>query len=633
VSAQDRAQLASSNFFKIGITSHNPFIMSDTKAIKGGEFIIRNVKPSEVFIPEEWTEEQEMMRQMTLDFVEKEVTPLLDRIDEQEEGLVPSLMEKSGELGLLGSSVPEELGGLGLDFKSTMLITEAIGHAHSFSVAFSAHTGIGTLPILYYGNDAQKKQWIPKLASGELKGSYCLTEPSAGSDANSGKTRAILNAEGTHYVLNGQKMWITNGGFADVMIVFAKIDDDEKLSAFIVDGHSDGITKNPEEKKMGIKGSSTRQIFYNDVLVPVENLLSTRENGFKIAVNILNIGRIKLGGAVVGAAKQCISGAVNYANEREQFGRSISKYGAIRVKISQMTMEVYAVESSLYRATQNIDDAIGALKAGGMEHGEATLKGIADFAPECAILKVLGSEVLDMVVDESVQVFGGMGFSAESPVERAYRDARINRIFEGTNEINRLLIIDMVLKKALKGQLDLMTPAMAVANDLTGIPDFGGGATDIFSQHHAYLAGFKKAILMVMGSAVQKLMETLSKEQEVLMHAADMAIWAYNMESLLLRVQKLAGKAAGVDCDDPAAAAAGADQVQLQTDMLRVYTYEVAEQIHSAGKEALLAFAEGDELRMMLMGMKRFTKVEPFNTKEVRQRIALSQIEAGAYTL
>jgi alkylation response protein AidB-like acyl-CoA dehydrogenase len=633
VSAQDRAQLASSNFFKIGITSHNPFIMSDTKAIKGGEFIIRNVKPSEVFIPEEWTEEQEMMRQMTLDFVEKEVTPLLDRIDEQEEGLVPSLMEKSGELGLLGSSVPEELGGLGLDFKSTMLITEAIGHAHSFSVAFSAHTGIGTLPILYYGNDAQKKQWIPKLASGELKGSYCLTEPSAGSDANSGKTRAILNAEGTHYVLNGQKMWITNGGFADVMIVFAKIDDDEKLSAFIVDGHSDGITKNPEEKKMGIKGSSTRQIFYNDVLVPVENLLSTRENGFKIAVNILNIGRIKLGGAVVGAAKQCISGAVNYANEREQFGRSISKYGAIRVKISQMTMEVYAVESSLYRATQNIDDAIGALKAGGMEHGEATLKGIADFAPECAILKVLGSEVLDMVVDESVQVFGGMGFSAESPVERAYRDARINRIFEGTNEINRLLIIDMVLKKALKGQLDLMTPAMAVANDLTGIPDFGGGATDIFSQHHAYLAGFKKAILMVMGSAVQKLMETLSKEQEVLMHAADMAIWAYNMESLLLRVQKLAGKAAGVDCDDPAAAAAGADQVQLQTDMLRVYTYEVAEQIHSAGKEALLAFAEGDELRMMLMGMKRFTKVEAFNTKEVRQRIALSQIEAGAYTL
>ena len=606
--------------------------MSDTKAIKGGEFIIRNVKPSEVFIPEEWTEEQEMMRQMTLDFVEKEVTPLLDRIDEQEEGLVPGLMEKSGELGLLGSSVPEELGGLGLDFKSTMLITEAIGHAHSFSVAFSAHTGIGTLPILYYGNDAQKKQWIPKLASGELKGSYCLTEPSAGSDANSGKTRAILNAEGTHYVLNGQKMWITNGGFADVMIVFAKIDDDEKLSAFIVDGHSDGITKNPEEKKMGIKGSSTRQIFYNDVLVPVENLLSARENGFKIAVNILNIGRIKLGGAVIGAAKQCISGAVNYANQREQFGRSISKYGAIRVKIAQMATEVYASESSLYRATQNIDDAIGALKAGGMEHGEATLKGIADFAPECAILKVLGSEVLDMVVDESVQVYGGMGFSAESPVERAYRDARINRIFEGTNEINRLLIIDMVLKKAMKGQLDLMTPAMEVANDLTGIPDFGGGATDIFSQHHAYLAGFKKAILMVMGSAVQKLMETLSKEQEVLMHAADMAIWAYNMESLLLRVQKLAGKAAGVDCDDPVAAAAGADKVEIQMDMLRVYTYEVAEQIHSAGKEALLAFAEGDELRMMLMGMKRFTKVEPFNTKEARQRIALSQIEAGAYT-
>jgi alkylation response protein AidB-like acyl-CoA dehydrogenase len=607
--------------------------MSDTKAITGGEFIIRNVKPSEIFIPEEWNEEQHMMRQMTFDFVEKEVTPLLDRIDGQEEGLIPSLMEKSGELGLLGSSVPEELGGLGLDFKSTMLITEAIGHAHSFSVAFSAHTGIGTLPILYYGNEAQKQKWIPGLASGKLKGSYCLTEPSAGSDANAGKTRAILTEDGKHYLLNGQKMWITNGGFADVMIVFAKIDDDEKLTAFIVDGHSEGITKNPEEKKMGIKGSSTRQVFYNDVLVPVENLLSTRENGFKIAVNILNIGRIKLGGGVIGAAKQCISGAINYANEREQFGRPISKYGAIRVKISQMSTEVYASESALYRATQNIDDAIAQLKVGGMEHGEATLKGIADFAPECAVLKVLGSEVLDLVVDESVQIYGGMGFSAEAPVERAYRDARINRIFEGTNEINRLLIIDMVLKKAMKGKLDLMTPAMEVANELTGIPDFGSGPSDVFSQHHAYLAGFKKAILMVMGSAVQKLMQTLSKEQEVLMHAADMAIWTYTMESLLLRSQKLAAKAAGVDCDDPAAAAAGADQVEIQIDMLRVYTYEVGERIHSAGKEALLAFAEGDELKMMLMGIKRFTKIEPFNTKDARQRIATKLIEQNAYTL
>jgi alkylation response protein AidB-like acyl-CoA dehydrogenase len=596
--------------------------MSDqSKALRGGEFLIRETTADAIFIPEEWTEEQLMMKQMTLDFVEQRIIPNLERIEQQEEGLVPQLMEEAGELGLIGSSVPEELGGMGLDFKSTMLITEAIGGAHSFSVSFSAHTGIGTLPILYYGNDAQKKQWIPGLASGQLKGCYCLTEPSAGSDANNGKTTAKLTEDGKHYLINGQKMWITNGGFADVMIVFAKIDDDENLTAFIVDGHAEGISKNPEEKKMGIKGSSTRQIFFNDVQVPVENLLYERQKGFKIAVNILNIGRIKLGGAVLGAAKDACTHAVRYANEREQFGRPISKYGAIRYKLAESAIRLFTKESALYRATQNIDDAIAAFKAGGMEHGEATLKGIADFAPECAMMKVLGSEVLDYVVDETVQIHGGMGYSAETRAELAYRDARINRIFEGTNEINRMLTVDMILKKAMKGEIDLMTPAMAISSELTGVPDMTPPPTDLFEKQLQYVRNFKKAILMVAGSAAQKLMMSLAKEQEILMNIADMAIWAYTSESTILRVQKLR-RLRGKDAD-----------LSVQEAIMRVYCYQASERIHSAGKEALLAFAEGDELKMMLMGMKRFAKTEDFNTKEARQLIAMHLIEKNEYGL
>ena len=588
------------------------------KAITGGEWLIRKTAASDIFIPEEWNEEQRMMKQMTEDFIQQNVLNQLDAIDDQQEGLIESLMEKSGELGLLGTSVPEELGGMGLDFKSTMLITEALGDAHSFSVSFSAHTGIGTLPILYYGNEEQKKKYVPGMASGQLKGCYCLTEPSSGSDANSGKTTAKLTEDGKHYVINGQKMWITNGGFADVMIVFAKIDDDKNLTAFIVDGDSEGITKNPEEKKMGIKGSSTRQIFFNDVKVPVENLLYEREKGFKIAVNILNIGRIKLGGAVLGAAKGALTGGVKYANERNQFGRPISKYGAIRHKLAQSAIEIYACESATYRATQNIDDAIKALEAGGMEKGEATLKGIADFAPECAMMKVLGSEVLDLVIDEAVQIHGGMGYSAETRVERGYRDARINRIFEGTNEINRMLTVDMILKKAMKGQMDLMTPAMAVAQEIMGIPDFGMPPVDPFEAHLEYVEKFKKAVLLVAGAAVQKLMQSLAKEQEVLMRIADMMIWTYTAESIVLRVQKLAGQR-------------GEDAVAHEMAMMKVYCYEVAERMHSAGKEALLAFAEGDELKGMLMGLKRFTKTEPFNTTAARQAIAQKLIEENEY--
>ncbi|VTQ05901.1 Acyl-CoA dehydrogenase, short-chain specific [Sphingobacterium daejeonense] len=443
------------------------------KAIKGGEFVIRETAYSDIFIPEEFDEEAKMIRQTCIDFLDTEVLNKLDRIDAQEEGLMQSLMDKSGELGMLGVSIPEEYGGFGKNFNTSMLVADAVGGGFSFAVALSAHTGIGTLPILYYGNAEQKAKYIPKLGTGEWKAAYCLTEPNSGSDANSGRTSAKLNAEGTHYLINGQKMWITNGGFADVFIVFAKIDDDKNLSAFIVEKDFGGISMNPEEHKLGIKGSSTRQIFFNDCPVPVENMLSDRENGFKIAVNILNIGRIKLGAATIGSARSVLNTAINYANERVQFNLPISKFGAIRYKLAEMATRLFANESAAYRAGQNIDDAFDALIASGMDEAKAKLKSVEQFAIECAIIKVWCSEMLDYVVDEGVQIYGGMGYSAEAPMERAYRDARINRIFEGTNEVNRLLVVDMLLKRAMKGELDLMGPAQAVAGELMSIPDFG----------------------------------------------------------------------------------------------------------------------------------------------------------------
>ncbi len=535
-----------------------------------------------------------------------------------EEGLMPSIMEKAGELGLLGLSVPEDLGGMGVDFKTSLLATEYLGTGHSFSVAYGAHTGIGTLPLLYYGNEDQKQKYIPKLASGEWKAAYCLTEPGSGSDANSGKTKAVLTDDGKYYVLNGQKMWITNGGFANLFTVFAKIDDDDKLTAFLVEADSEGISLNPEEKKMGIKGSSTRQVFFNNVKVPIENMLSNRENGFKIALNILNIGRIKLAAGVLGGAKGTITDSVIYANEREQFGRSISKYGAIRYKLAQQCIEAFVTESATYRAGQNIDDAIKGYMDEGMSKGEATLKGIEQFAPECAILKVAGSECLDYVVDEAVQIYGGMGYSAESRVEKAYRDARINRIFEGTNEINRLLTVDMVLRRALKGELDLMGPAMAVANELMSIPEMGDTPEGVLGNEFKYLTGFKKTILMVAGSAVQKLMDKMAKEQEVLMNIADMSMITYMAESTLLRVQQMIEKN-------------GEEAFQEQIAMVKTYFFDAADKINKAGKDALVSFADGDELRMMMMGLKRFTKTEPYNVKEARQLISKKLIEANQY--
>ncbi len=592
--------------------------------IKGGEFLIKDTDASQVFIPEEFTEEQLMIAQSCRDFLATEIWPRVEEIDKAKSPeLMSSLMDKAGELGLLGTAVPEEYGGFGMSFNTSMLVAEATGAGNSFSVALSAHTGIGTLPILYYGNDDQKSQYLPKLASGEWKAAYCLTEPDSGSDANSGKTKAVLSEDGKSYILNGQKMWITNGGFADVFIVFAKIDEggktDKNLTAFIVEKTYGGITMNEPEHKMGIKGSDTRQIFFNDCHVPVENMLSDRGNGFKIAVNILNIGRIKLAVAAVGGAKQVATQAIQYANERKQFGIAISTFGAIKHKLAEMAVKLYASESASYRAGQNIDDAIADLKEKGLSDAEAKLKALEQFAIECAMMKVHGSEVLDYVVDEGVQVYGGMGFSADAPMDRAYRDARINRIFEGTNEINRMLTVDMLLKRAMKGEIDLMGPAMAVGKESMSIPDFSVSDDETpFAAEKKVIKNLKKAALMVAGAAVQKFMMKLSEEQEILMNVADMAIEIYAAESAVLRTEKLIGMKGEAAC-------------ALQKDLAMCYLHEAVEKINSAGKSAIMGFAEGDELRVMLMGLKRFTKIEPMNTKNARRRIADAMIAENKY--
>lgn len=581
------------------------------RQLRGGEFLVKETPASDIFIPEEWNEEQRMIAQTCQDFVEKEIWPKLNEIDSmQDPKLMPSLLDKAGELGLLGTSVPPELGGFGMSFNTSMLVAEVLGSSYSFAVAYGAHTGIGTLPILYFGTEEQKKKYIPKLASGEWKACYCLTEPDSGSDANSGKTRARLSPDGKQYLITGQKMWITNGGFADLLIVFAKIDSDKNLSAFIVERSFGGITMNPEEHKMGIKGSSTRQIFFNDCPVPVENMLSERENGFKIAVNVLNIGRIKLGAGAVGGAKMAMKTAARYALERRQFGQPIASFGAIRHKLGEMASRIFASEAAHYRAGQNIDDWYDALVAGGMEPGKAKLKALEEYAIECAILKVNGSEVLDFCVDEGVQIYGGMGYSAEGPMERAFRDARINRIFEGTNEINRLLTIDMLLKRAMKGTIDLMTPAMAVQQELMSIPDFGAAQDEtLFAREKKVLNNLKKAGLMIAGAAVQKFMMKLSDEQEIIMNLADMLIEGYVAESAILRVEKLCAQRGEASCETEKA-------------MAQLALYRAVETAAAAGREAIASFATGEELRIMLLGLKRFTKIEPINLRDARRKIS-----------
>lgn len=584
--------------------------------------MVKEITADEIFIPEEWNEEQLMIRQTCYDFVKQEVLPKLDELDSMKNPeLMPKLLERAGELGLLGTALPEQYGGFGTDFNTTMLIAEALGAGHSFAVAFGAHTGIGTLPIFYYGTEAQRNKYLPKLANAQWKAAYCLTEPDSGSDANSGKTKATLSPDGKHYLINGQKMWITNGGFADLFIVFAKIDNDENLSAFIVEKSFGGITMNEEEKKMGIKGSSTRQIFFNDCKVPAENLLSERGNGFKIAVNILNIGRIKLGISCVGGAKETLSIAIQYANERKQFGKSIGSFGAIKQKLADMAAYIYAAESAGYRASQNIDDAVEAYKASGVDEIEAKIKALYQFAIESAIMKILGSEALDFTVDEGVQIYGGMGYSAEAPMDRAYRDARINRIFEGTNEINRMLTVDMILKRTMKGELDLMGPAMTVALELTSIPDFSQEVEEgIFVKEKKLLANFKKIGLMIAGAAVQKYMQKLGDEQEILMNLADMLVEGYAAESTILRVEKLMKLRGEENC-------------QIQKEMAMIYLYRALDKISNAGREAIYSFAEGDEMRMMLLGLKRFTKAEPYNLKNSRRKVADYLLKENKYAL
>ncbi len=585
--------------------------------LKGGEFLIKSSSPEDVFIPEEFNEEQRMMADSAREFLEKEVLPILERIDQQEEGLMERLLDKAGELGMLGISLPEQYGGLGKDFLTGMLMTEVLGAGHSFSVAIAAHTGIGTLPILYFGTDEQKEKYLPWLSTGNWKASYCLTEPGSGSDALSAKTKAVLTQDKKHYLINGQKMWITNAGFADLFIVFAQVDGD-KFTGFIIEKDFPGITLGEEEHKMGIKGSSTRQVFFSDCKVPVENVLGEIGKGHLIAFNILNIGRAKLAAATLGGCKSVTALSVNYANGREQFNLPISKYGAIRHKLAQQAIRAFATESALYRLSNMIEEKSRELKASGMDASKAMLKAAEEYAVECAILKVAGSEALDFVVDEGVQIYGGYGFSAEYPMDRAYRDSRINRIFEGTNEINRLLTVDMLLKRAMKGELDLMSHAMNVQKELTGIPETGNGDGALFSSEKKAVAGMKKALLMIAGAAVQKLMATLQKEQEILINIANIAIDIFMCESLLLRVQKL------VQMKDEKSCIA-------QINMMRVFFSEGVDRITVEGRTAINSFAQGDEQRLLQMGLKRFMKYSAVNTKEARQQIAKALIDAGKY--
>lgn len=591
-----------------------------TKSIQGGEFLVRETQAQEIFIPEQFNEEQKMMAQACQDFIDTEITPRIDEIDSMKNpDLVPSIFKKAGELGLLGIAVPEEYGGMGMSFNTSMLIADIIGAAGSFSTTYGAHTGIGTLPILYYGTEDQKQKYLPKLATGEWAACYCLTEPDAGSDANSGKTKATLSADGKHYMITGQKMWISNAGFADLFIVFAKIEKDKNLTAFIVEKTFGGITMNEEEKKMGIKGSSTRQVFFNECPVPVENMLSDRQNGFKIAVNILNIGRVKLGAGVLGGLRTVTSLAIKYSTERKQFGVSINTFGAVKAKLAEMALRTYVSESLCYRAGQDIEDRINTFISEGMKESEAKLKGVEAFAIECAIAKIHGSEVLDYVVDQGVQVYGGMGYSAEAPMERVYRDARIARIYEGTNEINRMLMVGMLLKRAMKGEVNIFDPAMAVSKELTSVPSFETiDTSELFAAEKEVLKKLKKVFLMVGGKAAMALQDKIEDEQEVMMNLADVMIEIYASESAILRTEKLVGLRGEAACAN-------------QIAMAQVYLAEAVDKINAAAKEAIASFTSGDEQKVMLMGLKRFTKADLVNTKELRRGIADYMIAQGKY--
>jgi alkylation response protein AidB-like acyl-CoA dehydrogenase len=581
--------------------------------IRGGQFLVKETPCEDVFTLEDLNEEQKMMRDSTKEFVDRELWAHWERFEQKDYAYTEECMRKAGEMGFLSVAVPEEYGGMGMGFVSTMLVCDYIsGATGSFSTAFGAHTGIGTMPITLYGTEEQKKKYVPKLATGEWFGAYCLTEPGAGSDANSGKTKAVLSDDGKHYLISGQKMWISNAGFCNLFIVFARIEDDKNITGFIVENDpKNGISLGDEEKKLGIHSSSTRQVFFSETKVPVENMLSERGNGFKIALNALNIGRIKLAAACLEAQRRVIKEAVNYANERMQFKTPIINFGAIKAKIAYMATNAYAGESASYRAAKDIQDRMALRLADGGSHAEAELKSVEEFAIECSILKVAVSEDVQWTTDEGIQIFGGMGFSADTPMEKAWRDARIARIYEGTNEINRMLAVGMLIKKAMKGHVDLLGPATKVGEELMSIPSFETPDFSVlFAEEKDLISRLKKVFLMVAGSAVKKYGPDLEKHQQMLMAASDILIEIYMAESTLLRTEKNAKRF-------------GEENQATQIAMTRLYLYQAVETIIQKGKEAIVSFAEGDELRMMLMGLKRFTKYTNYpNIAALRVEIA-----------
>ncbi|BEV03021.1 MULTISPECIES: acyl-CoA dehydrogenase family protein [Chryseobacterium] len=588
--------------------------------LKGGEFLIKEIPANEIFSLEELNEEQKMLRDSAKEFIDREVVPQKERFEKKDYAFTEEVMRKLGEMGLLGIAVPENYGGLGMGFVTTMLACDYIsGVTGSLATAYGAHTGIGTLPIVLYGTEAQKQKYLPDLAAGTKFGAYCLTEPDAGSDANSGKTRAKLSEDGKHYIINGQKMWISNAGFADTFTLFAKIDDDKNITGFVINRseleNPESLTFGEEEHKLGIRASSTRQVFFNDMKIPVENLLGERNNGFKIALNALNVGRIKLAAACLDAQRRILNHSIQYSNERKQFGVSISTFGAIRKKLAEMATGVFVSEAGSYRAAKNIEDKIEELVAGGLDHQAAELKGVEEFAVECSILKVFVSDLAQHTADEGIQVYGGMGFSEDTPMEAAWRDSRISRIYEGTNEINRLLAVGMLIKKAMKGELDLLSPAMAISKELMGIPSFEVPDYSAFmSEEKAIIANLKKVFLMVSGAALQKYMMDIEKQQHLLLNASEILNQIYMAESAVLRVEKHFSP----------------DSVEAA--MAQLNLYKAVEKIIVAAKEGIVSFAEGDEQRMMLSGLRRFTKYTNHpNVVALTEKVAAHFIEKGHY--
>ncbi|MBL3549222.1 MULTISPECIES: acyl-CoA dehydrogenase family protein [Chryseobacterium] len=588
--------------------------------LKGGEFLIKQIPANEIFSIEELNEEQKMLRDSAKEFIDREVVPQKERFEKKDYAFTEETMRKLGDMGMLGIAVPEEYGGLGMGFVTTMLACDYLsGTTGSLATAYGAHTGIGTLPIVLYGTEEQKKKYLPDLATGTKFGAYCLTEPDAGSDANSGKTRAKLSEDGKHYIINGQKMWISNAGFADTFTLFAKIDDDKNITGFVINRseleNPESLTFGEEEHKLGIRASSTRQVFFNDMKIPVENLLGERNNGFKIALNALNVGRIKLAAACLDAQRRILNHSIQYSNERKQFGVSISTFGAIRKKIAEMATGVFVSEAGSYRGAKDIQDKIDELVAGGMDHQAAELKGVEEFAVECSILKVFVSDLAQHTADEGIQVYGGMGFSEDTPMESAWRDSRISRIYEGTNEINRLLAVGMLIKRAMKGELDLLSPAMAISKELMGIPSFEvPDYSEFMSEEKAIIANLKKVFLMVSGAALQKYMMDIEKQQHLLLNASEILNQIYMAESAILRAEKHFSP----------------DSVEAA--MAQLNLYKAVEKIIVAAKEGIISFAEGDEQRMMLSGLRRFTKYANHpNVVALTEKVAAHYIEKGAY--